>query len=324
MLFRSVCAVLFVCCSYVGGAARADAPAQLACFDRNLILATAEELGGRHIDADFFARVDTDLTRDAHGYRLRVTVSGATRETHVGNCREGVRAAALIVALAFDDAAIDHGDDLVLRIEEEPTALRHEDPPAAPTTPPVLREVSVRSSDVLEPRKRTLWLSVRCGAELLISPRPLGSIDVSIGAVFGRLRASLGAVAYSNNDVVSTEPGVAIAEQRYAGRARVAYAIWQSELFEFGVGLGAEVGVLNGTSRGLRVAGATQASGAYSVVGLSSQFRVLPSEWFSLVASVDSGVNLSGPRFEIDGLGALEATSHFAISVLLGVEARIL
>lgn len=318
--------VSFACLIWIAAAAsetHADAPAEVRCFERDALLRAAEELGGRAIDADFYERVLFELHREGRGYSLHVSVAGEIRDTHVANCRAGLKAAALIVALAFDEASVSHGADLVVDLTEEPVQ-----PAEHPTVhAPVIEAPSRIDSGTLEEpaptRRPSLWLSTRAGAELLLSSRTVGAFDVSVALLIGRMRASLGGVLYSGDDLVSTEPGVAISEQRAAGRARFSYSLFRAEHVELSLGVGCEVGVLSGESRGLRVSGASKASGIYATASVSPQLRFLPNDWIALVASMDAGTNFAGPRFEIDGLGPLKTPSHFAVCLLIGLEARM-
>lgn len=318
-----VCFACLIWSATAASEARADAPTAARCFERGALLSAAEELGGRAIDADFYERVLFELHREGRGYALRVSVAGEIRDTHVATCREGLRAAALIVALAFDEATVSHGADLVVDLNEQPAQPAEQPTVHTPVIEAPSRMDEVSFEDASASPRPSFWLSTRAGAELLLSSRTVGAIDVSVALLFGRMRASLGGVLYSGDDLVSTEPGVAILEQRAAGRARISYSLLHSEYVDIALGVGCELGALSGESRGLRVRSASKASGLYATASVSPQIRFLPNDWLALVASVDAGVKLAGPRFEIDGLGPLETPSHFAVCLLVGLEARM-
>ncbi|MCB9612692.1 MAG: hypothetical protein H6722_09605 [Sandaracinus sp.] len=131
--------------------------------------------------------------------RLETRLGGARgrREVHAQACHDLVRAATLVLALAF-------GEGVELR-EEEPTPTSRPPPPLPQTTAPPVSTPPDSTPPVSTPSTWRLGFALGGGIDAGISPRaaPFGSLALDLVGDHLRLRSS---VATSNEQTVSLEP----------------------------------------------------------------------------------------------------------------------
>lgn len=315
------------------GAARAEGPrlslrwsAPAGCPSQARVIAEVDRLlgasGARPREP---LQVTATVDEDPPG-RFRVSLETAgeggprVRVLHASSCQALADAAAVIIALAIDPAA-------VASAPEPP-------PPAAPPAPPPLPPPPPPRPFVPPPRPRTapppprdsVPLRFHVAAWVLGDIGSLPGVSFAAGGALGlsiaswRIEAGAGAFP-SRAAVIANRPTAGGDVSLILGSVGACRDILPKGRFEIAPCAGVELGRLH--AAGFGISNPTSGDALWSAFKAGGLFAWAPMDRFALVLRLDVVVPFARPSFVLDNVGPVFRSGPVAGRLGLGVEARL-